>query len=59
MWWVLFTAADLYVGLIVLDALAPSLPTHKKRRLAWAKKTILAIIGVLGLTFVWLWLRSK
>jgi hypothetical protein len=28
MWWIIFTAVDLYVGLVVLDTLIPSLPAE-------------------------------
>jgi hypothetical protein len=59
MWWILFTAVDLYIGLVVLDAMAPSLPPEKQRRLAVAKKVIVASIGLLGIAFVFAWLRRK
>jgi len=46
MWWTIFTAADLYVGLIVLDAMAPSIPAEKLGRLRTARKVILALLVV-------------
>jgi hypothetical protein len=49
-WWIVFTAADLYIGLIVLETLAPSLPPEKLARLKVAKKVV---IGLLVLTAVW------
>jgi len=59
MWWILFTAVDLYIGLVVLDAMAPGVPPEKQRRLAVAKKAILASIGLLAIAFVCVWLRRK
>jgi hypothetical protein len=59
MWWIVFTAVDLYIGLVVLDAMAPSLPPEKQRRLVLAKKVILASIGLLAIAFVYTWLRRK
>ena len=52
MWWILFTAVDLYIGLVVLDALAPSLPPEEQRRLAVAKKVIIASIGLLAIALL-------
>jgi hypothetical protein len=46
MWWTIFTAADLYIGLIVLDAMAPSIPAEKLGRLRTARKVILALLVV-------------
>jgi len=59
-WWIVYTAADLYIGLIVLDALAPSLPPQKLTRVKAAKKVV---IGLLALTAIWcvvaLWRRYR
>jgi len=44
MWWTIFTAADLYIGLIVLDAMAPSIPSEKLGRLRMARKLVLALL---------------
>ena len=52
MWWILFTAADLYVGIIVLKAMEPSLPPEKKARLAIVEKVLWISIAVLSVTFV-------
>ena len=52
MWWILFTAADLYVGLIVLKVMAPSLPPEKKRRLAVVEKVLWGSIAALAVAFV-------
>jgi hypothetical protein len=46
MWWTIFTAADLYLGLILLDAMAPSIPAEKLGRLRVARKIILALLVV-------------
>ena len=52
MWWILFTAADLYIGIIVLDAMASSIPPEKQRRLALVKKILWVSIAVLVVAFV-------
>jgi len=46
MWWTIFTAADLYIGLIVLDAMAPSMPAEKLGRLRTARKVVLVLLAV-------------
>ena len=52
MWWILFTAADLYIGIIVLDAMASSIPPEKQRRLALVKKILWISIAVLAVALV-------
>lgn len=54
MWWIAFTAIDLYLGLIVIDVLArsESLSPQKLRRLAVVKKVVIAAISVLAVVFV-------
>ena len=49
MWWTIFTAADLYIGLIVLDAMAPSIPAEKLGRLRTARRVILALLVASGI----------
>jgi hypothetical protein len=44
MWWTLFTLADLYIGLIVLDAMALSVPPEKVVRFGVVRKVLLALI---------------
>lgn len=44
MWWTLFTVVDLYIGLVVLDAMAISLPQEKLPRLRAARKVIVALL---------------
>jgi hypothetical protein len=51
MWWTLFTAADLYVGLIVLDAMASSVPPEKLSRLRTARKIVLGLLAASALVF--------
>jgi hypothetical protein len=54
MWWILFTAVDLYIGLIILDVMAKSgsIPPQKLPRLQVAKKITIGAIAVLGLVFL-------
>jgi len=52
MWWILFTAVDLYIGLIVLKAMAPSLPPPKQKRLAVVEKVLWGAMAVLAVAFV-------
>jgi hypothetical protein len=51
MWWTLFTAADLYIGLIVLDAMASSVPPEKLGRLRTARKIVLGLLAASALVF--------
>jgi hypothetical protein len=51
-WWTLFTAVDLYIGLIVLDSLAPTLPPEKQRRLASVRKIILALLALAAIVLI-------
>ena len=58
MGWILFTAIDLYLGLILIDVLArsESLPPEKLRRLAVAKKALIAALCLCGVFLVFrLW----
>jgi len=52
MWWILFTAVDLYIGLIILDALAPAVPAEKLLGLAMAKKLVIALLVLTTLAFL-------
>jgi hypothetical protein len=49
MWWIIFTAIDLYICLVIIKSLEPSLAPEKQRRAAMAEK---AIIGSLLLCAV-------
>ncbi len=44
MWWIVFTAVDLYIGLVILDALAPSLAAEKVPRIKSAKRVIVVLL---------------
>jgi uncharacterized membrane protein YidH (DUF202 family) len=49
MWWIVFTAVDLYIGLVVLDALIPSLPAEKRRRANVAKEIVVVLLVLLAI----------
>jgi len=49
MWWIVFTAVDLYIGLVVLDALIPSLPAEKRGRAIYVKKVIVVLLVLLAI----------
>jgi hypothetical protein len=49
MWWIVFAAVDLYIGLIVLDTLIPSLPAEKRRRASCARKVIIGLLVLLAI----------
>jgi hypothetical protein len=51
-WWTIFTIVDLYIGLIVLDSLASSVPPEKIRRLQVTKKVILGLLLGSGIVLV-------
>ncbi len=51
MWWILFAAVDVYIGLVVLDLLARSAPPEKVPRII-AKKIMMATLVVLAIAFV-------
>ena len=42
MWWIVFTAVDLYIGLVVLKTMASSVPDEKKPRMVVAERMIYA-----------------
>jgi hypothetical protein len=53
MWWLVFTAIDLYLGVVIIDTLArgDSVSEEKRDRLVKAKKVTLVLFGltVLGI----------
>jgi hypothetical protein len=51
-WWTIFTIVDLYIGLIILDTLASSVPPEKMGRLRTAKKIILGLLVISGIVLV-------
>jgi hypothetical protein len=46
MGWILFTAVDLYIGVIVLDTLIPTLPAEKHHRAKLARKVVVVLLAV-------------
>ena len=48
MWWLAFTAIDLYVGVVLLDMLAKSdaVPAEKHQRLIWAKRITVVLLAL-------------
>ena len=50
--WIAFAALDVYIGLIILEALMPSLPAEKLLSAKRARVIILASLGVLAIAFV-------
>ena len=51
MWWIAFTAIDLYVGLIILEAMAPSLPAQKLKRVRLARNVVIALLIITMIAF--------
>ena len=49
MWWTVFTIVDLYIGVVVLDAMASSLPPEKLARLRRARLVILGLLAASGI----------
>lgn len=54
MWWLVFTAVDLYIGLVALDVMvrSESIPPHKLRGVAIAKKAFIAALVVVAILLV-------
>ncbi|MGH9528856.1 MAG: hypothetical protein ACRD2S_02950 [Terriglobales bacterium] len=52
MWWVAFAAIDLYIGLILLETLIPTLPKRKRQRALFAKTVVLALLLLSAIAFV-------
>ena len=48
MWWLVFTAADLYIGIVCLDVMSKSgaIEDHKLKRLAVAKKICIGLLVI-------------
>jgi hypothetical protein len=59
MWWLLFTAVDLYVGIIVLKVMEPTLPPEKLPRVRVVSRVLWWMIAALGVGFVALLWRRK
>lgn len=61
--WIVFAALDVYIGLIILEALIPSLPAEKLPRAKRARKAILASLALLAVVFLGMlvkrWVRPR
>ncbi len=56
MWWIIFTAIDLYICLVIIKSLEPSLAPAKQRRAAIAEKAIIGSLIVCAAAIVFkLW----
>jgi hypothetical protein len=55
--WIAFAALDVYIGLIILEALIPSLAADKLARAKRARVGILASLGMLAVVFVGLLIK--
>jgi hypothetical protein len=52
MWWIVFTAVDLYIGLVVLKVMAASVPPEKQRQSVIAERVIFVGLGLCAVAFV-------
>ncbi|PYV52727.1 MAG: hypothetical protein DMG92_00035 [Acidobacteria bacterium] len=52
MGWIAFVALDVYIGLIILEALIPSLPAEKLPRAKRARVAIIVSLAVLTVVFM-------
>ncbi len=57
MWWVVFTFIDLYIGLILLDSLMPTLPAEKRNRAVKAKKIVIGLLVLSAIALVGMFIR--
>jgi len=55
--WIAFAALDVYIGLIILEALIPSLAAEKLAKAKRARIVILASLGMLAVAFVGLLIK--
>jgi hypothetical protein len=55
--WIAFAALDIYIGLIILEALIPSLPAEKLLSAKRARVVILVSLGMLAVVFVGLLIK--
>jgi hypothetical protein len=58
MFWLIFTAVDIYIGLIVLDQTLPSLPAEKQLRVKLIKKALIASLIVVMIMILVKWIRK-
>jgi len=52
MWWIVFTAVDLYIGLVILKTMQPSTPPQKQKRLKRAERVIVVLLALTAVAFV-------
>jgi hypothetical protein len=52
MWWIAFTAFDLYIGLVVFEAMMPTLPPEKLKRAKAVRNLILASLAITVIAFL-------
>jgi uncharacterized membrane protein (DUF485 family) len=55
--WIAFAALDVYIGLIILEAMIPSLPAEKLSKAKRVRVVILASLGMLAIAFVGLLIK--
>ncbi|HKW18434.1 MAG TPA: hypothetical protein VJO35_13080 [Terriglobales bacterium] len=48
MWWIAFTVVDLYICLVIVKSIEPTLTPEKQKRAAIAVKSIVCAMGVGG-----------
>jgi len=60
-WWFVFTAIDLYVGVVLLETLArnDTIPAEKRQRLLRAKRITLALLALTIVALVLKLVASK
>jgi hypothetical protein len=51
-WWTIFTIVDLYIGVVVLDAMASSLPPEKHARLHKVRLVILSLLAASAIVLI-------
>jgi len=55
--WIAFAALDVYIGLIILEAMIPSLPAEKLSKAKRARVVVLASLGMLAVAFLGLLIK--
>lgn len=55
--WIVFATLDGYIGLIILEALIPSLPAERLSSAKRARVVILASLGMLTIAFLGLLIK--
>jgi len=59
MWWIALIAVGLFMGLMILEAVSPSVPVEKQGRLRVAKNVIFGFIVLTLAAFVYAWFRRR